>query len=162
MLFRSTLIIALASTTQGFNPVASSRQWRQLSQESRTSLFETAQATAWTAEQWTEELTSTDSPDAFAPSSADLEAAAQAFSKKTVMKTEITPTKLGIENEFPNKRKIRANVRETGMDSMKNYIKSMCNQKKKKKNEEIILAREIQLLLKWEEQREQLEQQLLR
>ena len=67
----------------------------------------------------------------------------------------------GIESEFP-KRKIKANVRETGTDSMKYYIKSMCNHELLNKNEEIILAREIQILLKWEEEREKLEEKLLR
>lgn len=72
-----------------------------------------------------------------------------------------TKKKLGIESEFP-KRKITARVRESGTDSMKNYIKIMCNHELLNKNEEIILAREIQILLKWEAEREQLEEQLLR
>ena len=67
----------------------------------------------------------------------------------------------GIESEFP-KRKIKASVRETGTDSMKYYIKSMCNHELLNKNEEIILAREIQILLKWEKEREKLEEELLR
>ena len=67
----------------------------------------------------------------------------------------------GIESEFPT-RKIKATVRETGADSMKYYIKSMCNHELLNKNEEIILAREIQILLKWEKQREKLEEELLR
>jgi len=68
---------------------------------------------------------------------------------------------VGIESEFPT-RKIKASVRETGTDSMKYYIKSMCNHELLNKNEEIILAREIQILLKWEAQREKLEEELLR
>lgn len=68
---------------------------------------------------------------------------------------------VGIESEFPS-RKIKANVRETGQDSMKYYIKSMCNHDLLNKNEEIILAREIQILLKWEAEREKLEEELLR
>jgi hypothetical protein len=68
---------------------------------------------------------------------------------------------VGIESEFP-KRKIKASVRETGTDSMKYYIKSMCNHELLNKNEEIILAREIQILLKWEKEREKLEEELLR
>jgi len=66
-----------------------------------------------------------------------------------------------LESEFP-KRKIKASVRETGTDSMKYYFKSMCNHELLKKNEEIILGREIQILMKWEQQREGLEEQLLR
>jgi len=75
------------------------------------------------------------------------------------LKSNKLPT--GIETEFPN-RKIKATVRETGTDSMKYYIKSMCNHELLNKNEEIILAREIQILLKWEAQREKLEEELLR
>eukprot|EP01082_Thalassiosira_pseudonana_P012948 g12588.t1.1.5e17418b g12588 g12588.t1 contig6:2213239-2214902(-) len=59
-------------------------------------------------------------------------------------------------------RRIRANVRETGFDSMKYYMKTMGNHDLLQKNEEIILAREIQILIKWEEVREELEGQLLR
>ena len=45
---------------------------------------------------------------------------------------------------------------------MRNYIKTMCNHELLNKNEEVVLAREIQLLIKWEEEREKLEEQLLR
>ena len=58
--------------------------------------------------------------------------------------------------------KIRANVKETGYDSMRNYIKTMCNHELLNKNEEIILAREIQTLIQWEGVREELETSLLR
>jgi len=74
---------------------------------------------------------------------------------------KISIQSVGIESEFP-KRKIKASVRETGTDSMKYYIKSMCNHELLNKNEEIILAREIQILLRWEAQREKLEEELLR
>mmetsp|Transcript_24152 Transcript_24152/g.59126 ORF Transcript_24152/g.59126 Transcript_24152/m.59126 type:complete len:429 (+) Transcript_24152:73-1359(+) len=93
----------------------------------------------------------------FAPSQEDINAMESAFGKS--MGNE---KKSSIENEFPDKRKIKASVRETGTDSMKEYMKSMCNHELLNKNEEIILAREIQILLKWEEQRDELETQLLR
>lgn len=67
--------------------------------------------------------------------------------------------KLLADNRKP---KIRASVRETGYDSMSNYIKTMCNHELLNKNEEIILAREIQILIKWEGIREELEAVLLR
>lgn len=60
------------------------------------------------------------------------------------------------------KRRITANVKETGFDSMKYYMKTMGNHELLKKNEEIILAREIQILIKWEEEREALEARLIR
>jgi RNA polymerase primary sigma factor len=58
--------------------------------------------------------------------------------------------------------KIRAQVRETGYDSMRSYIKTMCNHELLNKNEEIVLAREIQILMEWESIREQLEADLQR
>jgi len=58
--------------------------------------------------------------------------------------------------------KIRASVKETGSESMRYYLKSMGNHELLKKNEEIILAREIQILMKWEERRSELEVKLLR
>lgn len=58
--------------------------------------------------------------------------------------------------------RITASVRETGYDSMRNYLKSVCNHELLNKNEEIILAREIQILIKWEEKREELESNLMR
>jgi hypothetical protein len=116
----------------------------------------------------------------FQPTNVDLDAAETAFTRRmTASKnrhTVSTPTSaapassddqppVGIESEFPNnnKRKVKADVRETGTDSMKNYIsKTMCSHELLNKNEEIILAREIQILVKWEAQREKLEEQLLR
>lgn len=66
------------------------------------------------------------------------------------------------KTETESKRKIRANVRETGSNSIRSYMKSVCNHDLLNKNEEIILGREIQILIKWEATREVLEQQLLR
>lgn len=60
------------------------------------------------------------------------------------------------------KRRIRANVKETGFDSMNYYMKTMGSHELLKKNEEIILAREIQVLIQWEQNREELEQELSR
>ena len=65
------------------------------------------------------------------------------------------------ESQKP-KRRITASVKETGFDSMKYYMKTMGNHELLKKNEEIILAREIQILIKWEEERENLEAKLMR
>lgn len=67
------------------------------------------------------------------------------------------------ELEYETKRKrIRANVKETGFDSMKYYMKSMANHELLSKNEEIILGREIQILIGWEKVREELEDKLAR
>jgi len=70
--------------------------------------------------------------------------------------------KLLQEITTPSGKKIRAQVRETGYDSIRTYIKTMCNHELLNKNEEIILAREIQILIQWEQVREQLEADLLR
>jgi len=65
--------------------------------------------------------------------------------------------KLEGEIEKKKRRRVVASVRETGFDSVKDYMKTMCNHDLLNKNEEIILAREIQLLIKWEETRKELE-----
>ena len=78
-------------------------------------------------------------------------------------KEELAAMKQALEQEIVvGKRKMRASVRETGYDSMRSYIKTMCNHELLNKNEEVVLAREIQLLMKWEEKREELEGQLMR
>jgi RNA polymerase sigma factor (sigma-70 family) len=59
-------------------------------------------------------------------------------------------------------RRIRANVRETGFDSIKYYMKTMGNHDLLQKNEEVVLAREIQTLMKWEGVRYELESELCR
>lgn len=64
--------------------------------------------------------------------------------------------------ELDAKPKIKAQVRETGYDSIRSYIKTMCNHELLNKNEEIILAREIQILVQWEAVRDELEQELSR
>lgn len=71
-------------------------------------------------------------------------------------------SKSGSASEYQPTRRITANVKETGFDSMKYYMKTMGNHELLKKNEEIILAREIQILIKWEETREELESKLMR
>jgi len=64
--------------------------------------------------------------------------------------------------EPKKRRKVVASVHETGYDSMKNYLKTMGNHELLRKNEEIILARQIQILMKWEVTREELETKLMR
>lgn len=65
-------------------------------------------------------------------------------------------------NSGQTQRRVTAKVRETGYDSMRNYMKTMCNHELLNKNEEVILAREIQILMQWEASREELEAKLLR
>lgn len=56
----------------------------------------------------------------------------------------------------------KAYIRETGVDTMKDYLKSMGNHDLLTAQEEVLLARHVQLLLKWEEVRERLEIELAR
>jgi hypothetical protein len=73
-----------------------------------------------------------------------------------------TRQKLQEDAAAPPRRRIHASVKETGYDSIRSYIKTMCNHELLNKNEEVILAREIQILIQWEQGREDLESQLLR
>lgn len=171
------LLIALVTVqnTRGFTPLASSRQWKgqgRRSSQSRSTLFDTEESSPWTTQEWTatdysgslnsfEKSKITSNGNSFLPTAGELQAAERASAAKAVG-TSAASKLSGIEVEYPGKKKLRASVKETGTDSMKNYIKTMCNHELLNKNEEIILAREIQILLKWEEQREQLELQLLR
>lgn len=82
-------------------------------------------------------------------------------SKATASELKAQAAAAADEKEKP-KRRITASVKETGFDSMKYYMKTMGNHELLKKNEEIILAREIQILIKWEEERENLEAKLMR
>lgn len=92
----------------------------------------------------------------------EMQVAVEALAAANAASSDSISNLSGIENESLGKKKITASVTETGTDSMKNYMKTMCNHELLNKNEEIILAREIQILLKWEAQREELEHQLLR
>jgi hypothetical protein len=170
MLFATALVAALASTScQGFTPISTSRQWK--SYTSATSLYDSEQSSMWAPpaadhEIWNTEAKSTAAlmeRETYAPSPNDLMNAVKKENKKPPLHKDFkSDMKTGIESEFPQKRKGRVSVKETGYDSMRNYIKSMCNHELLNKNEEIILAREIQILLKWEEERENLEAKLLR
>ena len=93
----------------------------------------------------------------------------------TKLKAEMTQAALAADDDAPvasdsdneaaptkKKKKVTATIRETGQDSMKHYLKSMGNHDLLNKNEEIILAREIQILIGWEETRVDLETQLSR
>jgi len=60
------------------------------------------------------------------------------------------------------KTKIRASVKETGSESISSYLKSMSTHDLLRQNEEIILARQIQIMMKWEEIYKDTESKLLR
>ena len=97
-------------------------------------------------------------------------AAAAAATKRKVKATQaaaadeddVLATVTGAGDAPKKKKKVTATIRETGQDSMKHYLKSMGNHDLLNKNEEIILAREIQILIGWEETRVDLEARLSR
>ena len=66
------------------------------------------------------------------------------------------------KQEKQGKTKIRASVKETGSESMRYYLKTMGNHELLGKNEEQILGKQIQILMKWEVIREELEAKLER
>ena len=84
------------------------------------------------------------------------------FAPKETRLVSNSPSSRLMQEAPPKQRRVTAKVRETGYDSMQSYIKTMCNHELLQKNEEVILAREIQILMKWEQHREELEAQLLR
>lgn len=178
VLFSAIMALVTVQKADSFTPLTTPLQrWnspKQRTSISRSRLFDSEEAPLWTVQEWTAtdfttSLTKPDNPwDAnnndFVPSESDLEAAEKAFElAKATMREDSSKVWANLESEFGDKKKkVTASVRETGTDSMKNYIKTMCNHELLNKNEEIILAREIQILLLWEKQRESLELQLLR
>ena len=80
------------------------------------------------------------------------------LAKTGELESEVNPKQ---PNQLTSRKQL-INVKDTGMDSVRNYMKTMCNHELLNKNEEIILAREIQILVQWEKQREDLEAELLR
>jgi len=59
-------------------------------------------------------------------------------------------------------RVLHANVKETGKDTMSQYFKSIGNHELLRHEDEIVLGRQIQKLVKWEKTRNELEDELLR
>ena len=187
MIIRSSFLLTalVSSTCHGFSPLMQQPKQSSISQQyqrhggsyrTSTRLFDSEQTSLWEAQKWSVEYGGKDiSVDTAAMASAEAELKAFASNNININNNKynnMMNTADGVNpdtglvspdaEKMKGRRKIRANVRETGTDSMKNYIKSMCNHELLNKNEEIILAREIQILLKWEKEREELEQQLLR
>jgi RNA polymerase primary sigma factor len=57
---------------------------------------------------------------------------------------------------------LKASVRETGNDTMRSYLKSMGSHELLRQEDEVVLGRQIQILVKWEEAKALLEEKLLR
>ena len=60
------------------------------------------------------------------------------------------------------KRRFTASVKETGVDTMSQYVKSMGSHELLPKDSEILLGRQIQILVGWENIRQELEEKLSR
>ena len=89
-------------------------------------------------------------------------AAAAAAATEAADEDDVPVTANADDGAPKKKKKVTATIRETGQDSMKHYLKSMGNHDLLNKNEEIILAREIQILIRWEQTRVDLEAKLAR
>lgn len=63
----------------------------------------------------------------------------------------------------PSKKgKVKANVMETGKDSIKEYMKSLSEHQVLSAHDEKVLGKQVQILTKWEEKRQELEVSLSR
>jgi hypothetical protein len=82
----------------------------------------------------------------------DLREASDAVSKANNVKPTAATKKV----------KVTANVMETGQDTIKQYVKSLANHQVLSPEDEAVLGRQIQILSKWEEKRQELEDVLLR
>ena len=60
------------------------------------------------------------------------------------------------------KKRVTAQVQETGRDTIQSYTKSFTNHELLSRESEAALGREIQILARWEERRQDLEVQLMR
>lgn len=60
------------------------------------------------------------------------------------------------------KNKVTASVKETGNDTMSHYLKSMGSHELLRKEDEVILGRQVQIFVKWEALRLELEEEFLR
>jgi len=95
-------------------------------------------------------------------SSTDTLVVEQDKDRGSIINSEMEITKRPSWEPPKKKSKVRISAQETGFDSMRYYLKTMGNHELLKKNEEIILARQIQILIKWEGIREELEAKLIR
>lgn len=72
-------------------------------------------------------------------------------------------TKIALEKKISaTTSTLKASVRETGNDTMRSYLKSMGTHELLRAEDEIVLGRQIQTLVKWEEVKTQLEETLCR
>ncbi|KAL3810897.1 hypothetical protein ACHAXA_000426 [Cyclostephanos tholiformis] len=83
-----------------------------------------------------------------------------------VTSAKMTPSYLSnrilLAGAAPRQRRVRATVKETGSDSISTYIKSLGQHELLFKEDEILLGRQVRILSRLEEKRQELELQLLR
>lgn len=93
----------------------------------------------------------------------DLREASDAVAKVTTKKpTENEPIRMAKAKKGAKKARVKASVFETGQDSIKEYMKALGNHQVLSAEDEQVLGRQIQTLAKWEEKRQELEDELLR
>lgn len=68
----------------------------------------------------------------------------------------------GSRRVVSKKKRVTAQVQETGRDTIQSYTKSFTNHELLSRESEAALGREIQILARWEERRQDLEVQLMR
>ncbi len=64
--------------------------------------------------------------------------------------------------QLKKKRRFTASVKETGVDTMSQYVKSMGSHELLPKESEVLLGKQIQILVQWESVRQELEEKLSR
>ncbi len=84
-------------------------------------------------------------------------------SENDVMESHSEDEEDGESDELSKRQKTRrftASVKETGVDTMSQYVKSMGSHELLPKDSEILLGKQIQILVEWEKTRQELEETL--
>jgi len=93
---------------------------------------------------------------------ATIQAAADSDGEKMISERQLGGAKKDAKQMNNYARSVRATINESGEESISHYLKTMGNHDLLRREEEVILARHIQILIKWEEVREELESKLIR
>jgi 23S rRNA-/tRNA-specific pseudouridylate synthase len=100
--------------------------------------------------------------DRFVAVSAEAVVSSRNSRKTNAINREESSLLFGDENNVvvKKKRRVTASVKETGVDTMSQYVKSMGSHELLPKESEILLGKQIQVLVKWENIRQELEEEL--
>lgn len=75
---------------------------------------------------------------------------------------QVLPGKAVKARNRAGQQHIRATVQETGRDTIQSYTKTLTNHELLSREAEVLLGKQIQVLVKWEDERQKLEEELLR